>query len=44
VESGEKEKWRRKKRSFQSHARLCERADALKALDSVASYLENANF
>jgi hypothetical protein len=44
VESGEKEKWRRKKRSFQSHARLCERADALKALDSVASYLENAHF
>jgi len=44
VESGEKEQWRRKKRSFQSHARLCERADALKALDSVASDLENAYF
>jgi hypothetical protein len=44
VESGEKEKWRRKKRSFQCYAIVCERADALKAQDLVASYLENAHF
>jgi hypothetical protein len=42
--SDEKEKWKRKKSSFQCHATLYERADSLKALDSVASYLENGNF
>ena len=42
--SDEKEKWGRKKSSIQCHATLCERADSLKALDSVAIYLENGNF
>jgi len=42
--SDEKEKWGRKKSSFQCHATLCERADSLKALDRVAIYLENGNF
>jgi hypothetical protein len=45
--SDEKEKRGRKKSSFQCHATLHtedERTDSLKALDSVAIYLENGNF
>jgi hypothetical protein len=42
--SDEKEKWRRKKSSLQCHATLCEKTDSLRALDSVAIYLENGLF
>lgn len=36
---------RERKQSYpRCHARLCERADSLKALDSVAIYLENGDF
>jgi hypothetical protein len=34
----------RKKNYSRCHARLSEKADPLKALGSVASYLENGNF
>jgi len=34
----------RKKRLLECHAMLCERSDTLKALGSVASYLENGFF
>jgi hypothetical protein len=42
--SDEKEKWRRKKSSFQCYTTFSERTDSLKALDSVAIYLEDGNF
>jgi hypothetical protein len=35
---------KRKKSSLQCHAILCERTDSLRALDSVAGYLENNHF
>jgi hypothetical protein len=41
TEEGDR-KW--KKESFRCHARLCERTNALKALGSVANYLENDPF
>ena len=42
--SDEKEEWSREKRFLRCRAILCERADALKVLGSVASYLENSHF
>ena len=42
--SDEKEERIREKRGLRCRAMLCERADALKALGSVAGYLENRIF
>jgi|GraSoi2013_115cm_1033766.scaffolds.fasta_scaffold527194_1 hypothetical protein len=42
--SDKKRSEERKKRALRCHATLCERADSLKALDSVAGYLENGSF
>jgi hypothetical protein len=42
--SDEEEKGRTEKALLRCHARLCEKADSLKASGSVASYLRNGNF
>jgi hypothetical protein len=40
----EEARWRTKKSYLQCYARLCEEADSLKALGSVASYMGNSSF